>query len=83
VDTRGGLRRHFDRPTYLCALADRAKFSAIDRQCVEHNEQADGTRVLTKRVEQDDVTVIFHHWIYGGTSLDDAIQARDPAIETR
>lgn len=42
-------------------ISDRAAFDRIDRP-LDHAEQA-GTQVLTKTVEQDEVSVIFQHWL--------------------
>jgi hypothetical protein len=44
-------------------VADRAKFNSIHRRCIDHDRRLDGSRVVTKRVEDDGFTVVFHHWI--------------------
>jgi hypothetical protein len=44
-------------------VGDRTKFDSIRRPRTDHGRRPDGNRVLIKRIEQDGITVIFHHWI--------------------
>lgn len=52
-------------------VADRAKFDAIGLQCRHHAPRPSGETLMTKVVERDGVTVVFHHWAVR-TSVDAA-----------
>jgi hypothetical protein len=41
-------------------IVDRALFDSIDRRRIDR--QADGRGLVMKRLEQDGITVVFHHW---------------------
>ncbi len=47
----------------LIRVADRTKFNAIELPVRNHGIQPDGLHLLTKRVEQSSVVVVFLHWL--------------------
>jgi hypothetical protein len=47
----------------LVRVAERVKFEAIDLTACDHGAQPCGYRLLTKRIEQGSLEVMFLHWL--------------------